>query len=92
LGELSGESSEQLIEHIAERLDHWGLSLPAILALEILRPFSFIASQGLLLCEPVLGFLYREPRVAEYADLMADRTNVDRLVSRLEQADGKERG
>jgi hypothetical protein len=92
LAELSGESSEQLIKRLAERLGQWGLSLPAILCLEVVRPLSFIASQGLLLCEPLLGFLSRTPQVAEYADLMADRANVDRLVAYLEQAHGEEKG
>lgn len=91
LGELSGERSEQLIEHLAQRLGRWKLTLPAILLLEVMRPLSFLASQGLLVCQPLLGFFYPEPHVAEYAHLMADRANVDRLVARLEQA-GPRRG
>lgn len=93
MGELSGERSEQLIEQLAERLGHWRLTLPAILFLDVIRPLSFIASQGLLLCQPLLEFLHYGPQVTEYANLMADRTNVDRLVARLEQTrpmDGKD--
>jgi hypothetical protein len=85
LGELSGDRSEQLIEQLAQRIGRWRLTLPAILFLEVIRPLSFLASQGLLLCQPLVEFIYREPQVTEYAGLMADRANVDRLVALLER-------
>jgi hypothetical protein len=46
----------------------------------------------------VLSFFYDTPRIGEYADLLADRANIDRLVARLETDSrefsdcGKERG
>jgi hypothetical protein len=82
--ESGQEQSEQLIEHLTQQINQWRLALPAILFLQVTRPFSFIASQGLLLCQPLLSFVYDAPRIADYADLLADRTNIDRLVARLE--------
>ncbi len=79
------ERNQELIEHLARRLDRWGLTSPAIVLLEVTKPLSFIASQGLLLCEPLLSFLYEGPRIADYADLLADREKIDRLVTRLER-------
>jgi hypothetical protein len=32
-----------------------------------------------------LNFLFTEPRVADYADLLADRSSVEHLIARLEQ-------
>jgi hypothetical protein len=78
-------SSEKMIEHLARQIGRWRLESPAILFLEVTKPLSFIASQGLLLCEPLLGFFYKEPQVSEYADLLADRSNVERLIARLER-------
>ena len=77
--------SEQLIEHLTEQISRWRLTMPAILLLQVTRPFSFIASQGLLLCQPLLSFVYDAPRVADYAELLADRASMDRLVRRLEE-------
>ena len=77
--------SEQLIEHLTEQISRWRLTMPAILLLQVTRPFSFIASQGLLLCQPLLSFVYDAPRVADYAELLADRASMDRLVTRLEE-------
>ena len=79
--------SEQLIEHLTEQISRWRLTVPAILILQVTRPLSFIASQGLLLCQPLLSFVYDAPRVADYAELLADRASMERLVMRLEEAE-----
>lgn len=84
MGDPKGKKSEQLIEHLAQRIAAWRLELPAVLFLEVVKPFSFIASQGLLLCEPLLSFFYEEPPVAGLADLLADRANVQGLITCLE--------
>jgi hypothetical protein len=92
------ESSEQLIEQLTRQIGSWKLTLPALLLLEVTRPFSFIASQGLLLCQPLLSYVIPEPRIADYAELLADRASVDRLVACLENQStghgqgGEERG
>lgn len=76
---------ERLVEQVAGHIRHWRLEQPAILFLEVSKPLSFIASQGLLLCEPLLNFLFTEPQVADYANLLADRSSVEHLIDRLEQ-------
>jgi hypothetical protein len=85
MGESGQQPSEQLIEQIAGQVSRWKLTVPAILILEAAKPFSFIASQGLLLSEPLLSFLYEEPRVSDYASLLSERSNVERLIARLER-------
>jgi len=83
--------SEQLIERLAKQISRWRLTVPAILLLQVTRPLSFIASQGLLLCQPLLSFVYDASRVADYAELLADRASIDRLVAQLE-AEERARG
>lgn len=83
--------SEQLIERLAKQISRRRLTVPAILLLQVTRPLSFIASQGLLLCQPLLGFVYDASRVADYAELLADRASIDRLVAQLE-AEERARG
>jgi hypothetical protein len=91
------EHNEELVERLVQRIDRWHLGLPALAVLEATRPFSFIASQGLLLCQPLLSFFYDESQIAGYADLFADRSNLERLIGRLESrravsgGEGKER-
>ena len=91
------ELGEKQMDDLYCRIRRWRLTLPALLFLEIARPFSFLASQGLLLCQPLLGFLVDESSIANYAELLADRESLDRLVGRLEDREpvkdlgGKER-
>ena len=75
-----------MIDRLAGQLQRWELAQPAILFLEATQPLSFVASQGLLLCEPVLSFFGELP-VADYAELLSDRANVERLIVRLEQGE-----
>jgi hypothetical protein len=98
MGQSGQERSEQLIDQLSQQINHWRLSLPAVLILQITRPLSFVASQALLLCEPLLSFFDGTTRIANYAELLSDRTNIDRLVARLEEGgrsqgtSGEERG
>ena len=79
------DRSERLVEQAVQRLRQWRLVLPSFLLLEVAQPFSFIASQGLLLCQPLLGFFVNESQIADWVDLLADRTQVEQLISRLDQ-------
>jgi hypothetical protein len=82
----SQEPYEDRIEALVRQIGRRKLALPALLLLEITRPFSFLVSQGLLLCQPLLGYFVEEPLVAGYADLLADRGHLDRLVTRLQES------
>jgi hypothetical protein len=95
--EKSGqEQSEQLLDRLTQHIDRWGMTLPELMFMPANKPRSLISSQRLLLChlllcQPVLSFFYDTPRIADYADLLADRANIDRLVARLEN-NGSEYG
>jgi hypothetical protein len=82
--ELSAERREQLIGELTARIARWGLITPAILFLEVNRPFSFIGSQALLFFQPLLSPLLGN-KVVEYAQLFEDRTSVERLLQHLEK-------
>lgn len=85
MGMSGQEQSEQLLEQLSQQICRWKLALPAIVFLEVTRPLSFLASQTLLLCQPLINAFYEAPQIAGYAELLADRTNLDRLVARLEE-------
>ena len=57
MSESPHEPSQRIVEKLAQRIHGWGLSTQAAVMLELVKPFSFIASQGLLMCQPVLSFL-----------------------------------
>ena len=98
LRERGQRSGEQLIEELVLHITRWGLAQPAIMLLEVTKPLSFVVSQGLLLWEPIFSLFYVEPQIAGYANLLADRSNVEDLITRLEESQpmcdstGEERG
>jgi hypothetical protein len=92
MGKSGQDQSEQLLEQLSQQICRWRLTLPAIVFLQVTRPLSFVASQALLLCQPLISAFYDAPQIAGYADLLADRANVDRLVARLEENSLTDRG
>lgn len=88
MGKSGQEQSEQLLEQLSQQIDRWGLTLPAIVLLQVTRPLSFVASQAVLLCQPLISAFYDAPKIADYAELLADRANLDWLIARLEE-DGR---
>jgi hypothetical protein len=79
------DAREQLVDQLVERVRRRGLTLPALMLLDLVQPFAFLAGQGLLLCQPLLGYLIDGPRVGAYADLLSDRDGMEQLVARLDR-------
>ena len=86
------DSSRKLVEQLAEGIVGRGLALPAMLLLEVTKPFSFLASQGLFLCQPLVGLVNQDFPVGDYAALLSDRSNIEYLIAHLERVriEGKE--
>ncbi len=82
---LSVDRQEELVDSLARRLDRWGLAGSAIALLEAHKPLSFIASQTLLILQPLATLLLGDLPVEEYSLLFADRTSIERIICRLEQ-------
>jgi hypothetical protein len=74
---------DQQIEHLATSIAERNLVMPAILALELLKPLGFLGSQAWLLVEPLFGPRGRELG-RQYATLLEDREAVERLICSLE--------
>ena len=58
------------------------LETPAVLALEIIKPFGFLLSQMLLLSEPLLGETLR-CRISSYRHVLEDPEEMTRLAALL---------
>ena len=74
----------ELLDHLAGAIIDRRLVTPAIFALELLKPFSLLSSQVLLLLEPMLQPSGQE-QTRRYAMMLQDRTTVEYLLQKLEQ-------
>lgn len=82
---LSETEIDNAVNAVAERIVGRRLEAPAMLFLEIHRPLSFVASQGLLAALPLIGPLVGADRVLGASKLLENRANIDRLISRIEE-------
>jgi len=68
---------------LADRLARLGLSAPAIVLLEVMRPVGFLCGQALWVLEPVMGPITGEAH-RRLARSLEDGVAIDRLLSALE--------
>jgi hypothetical protein len=77
------ESGEELLHKLALVITQRGLVTPAIILLEVLKPLGFICGQVWLLVDPFLS-TWTGNAGRDYAPLLEDRRNVERLLEALE--------
>lgn len=80
---LTPERRDEICQAMAERVAQFGMITPAIIFLEMHRPISFLGSQAMHFFSPIVGVFFNN--FEEYAFFFEDRTNVDRLVQKLEE-------
>ncbi|MDX1934341.1 MAG: hypothetical protein SFU56_17195 [Capsulimonadales bacterium] len=83
---LPPDRRERLLRSVAEAIRRRGLETPAVLALELNRPFAFIASQALIPFAPLLAPLIGIDRLQEVGRLLAEPGVTDELIARIESA------
>ncbi len=75
------------VEKVAHKLISLGLAAPAVLLLEAHKPLAFVGSQFLLLAQPTLNIFVSANFSQSLVDLLADPTQLDQLITQLEQKD-----
>jgi hypothetical protein len=83
--DVSPERRDQLIYMVADQVVKRGLETPATFFVEMNRPLSFIGGQALVFFAPILGVVFNQQTIEEFARLMEDRKNVDRLLNKIEE-------
>lgn len=89
---LTADRRGQLTEELAQALHRRGLGTPAIALLEAHKPLSFVASQALLALSPLIAVVAGRFPIEDYAGLLEDSSNVDRVISRLEELEDPDTG
>ncbi len=82
--ELTPERRDEIIDKVAEQIVKRGLETPAILFLEMNKPVSFIASQGMVALSPFVAPFVGFDKVRLASRLFESRDNVELLERRIE--------
>jgi ASC-1-like (ASCH) protein len=90
----SGEEKQELSEHEGELLDkvarkvvHWKMSVPAIIALESVKPLNYIGSQAMVFFEPIVQAVFNFKEYDTFRMMMERRDTIEHLLQRMEHYD-----
>jgi hypothetical protein len=75
---------EELLDRLAAKVVEWRMSVPAVLFLESVKPLNFVGSQVLVFFSPLVNSLYEFKDYQDLVALMEERSNVERLLKRIE--------
>ncbi len=81
---LSAEERDRLIDKIADYVVQRRLETPTILFLEMHKPVTFFASQGLVVFSPFMAPFVGFGNVQTASRLLGTRENVELLIKRIE--------
>ncbi|MDP3488435.1 MAG: hypothetical protein Q8S19_11000 [Bacillota bacterium] len=84
LEDLKPERRDEILMAIAKKVEKYNLITPAILFLQMSKPLSFVGSQAVLFGAPIAGAFIDERLIEDFAQVMADRENVEVLLTLLE--------
>ncbi len=88
---MDREEAVQTADALARRVVRLGLSVPAILALEMHRPLSRLAGQALVAATPVLGPVLGATGMQKLSRLLYHPGGIDLMIERIEELRDAER-
>lgn len=83
------ERLEQLSNRIANRINRHGLTIPAVMFLEMHKPLAGVGGALVHLLAPGLDWVLGDQNTDDLAILLSDRELVERLIARIEELDKK---
>jgi len=82
--ETLSEEDDQLLLELAAKIDSRGLTAPAVLWLESLRPVSFLGSQAMHFLNPFVQMLFDTEKFKRLAEILEERNHLERLLCHIE--------
>ena len=85
--EITEERANEVIEKVSKFVAERHMASAAILAIESLRPLSFIGSQALFFVEPFAQVFVNEKEYQEFAAMIEKEENLKKLMRRIDELD-----
>lgn len=85
------EAQSAAVEKMARLIVRYSLTLPAIMALESMRPLAFVGSQFMHVMSPAATMLLPFGEWDQVATLLEDRRGVEYVITVIEETDAGKR-
>ncbi len=82
---VSPERRDELLQKVVDVIARYQLFAPAAFFFSMGKPLAFVGSQLMFFLAPIAGAFVNEATIEEYAHLLSDRSNIDRLLDMLEE-------
>ncbi|MBI2921199.1 MAG: hypothetical protein HYY18_08965 [Planctomycetes bacterium] len=86
------EDEKALLEKVAKGVVVRGMTAPALLFLESVRPVSFVGGQALIFFGPVLEMILKREEIERAARMLERRDVLEMLAVRIETLEAEKRG
>lgn len=81
---FSDQELDEFIKTLAELVVNRGMSVPAIMALEMAKPLSFVGYSSLVIFGPLLEFIVDPVKMEKLQEVIADREKIEALMVSIE--------
>lgn len=82
---VSPQRRDELLGKVVDIIARYKLYAPASIFFSMGKPLAFLGSQLMFFFAPVAGLFVDEDSLEEYAHLLSDRANVERLLEMIEE-------
>ncbi|MBN2804647.1 MAG: hypothetical protein JXR91_16250 [Deltaproteobacteria bacterium] len=72
------------LDEYAQKIHSRGLDIPAVMMLEMIRPFNFVLSQVMHGFSPLFSLFGHEKKLSSMASLLESRDSIKEMISVLE--------
>ena len=84
-GEPLSEEDQVILTKIASFIVRRGMSTPALLLLESVKPLNFVGSQAMLFFEPILKSLFHADNYERVRLILERREGIELLLTKVEE-------
>ncbi|MCK4856893.1 MAG: hypothetical protein KAT58_02890 [candidate division Zixibacteria bacterium] len=81
------DHERELIDKVARKVVHWKMTVPAIVALESVKPLNYIGSQAMVFFEPMVQAVFNFADYDTFRMMMERRETIEILLQRIEHFD-----
>ncbi|MEO0288782.1 MAG: hypothetical protein ABIN00_04020 [candidate division WOR-3 bacterium] len=89
--EIPLERKEEILKKIATSIVKRGLTAPAIMFLESIKPINFISAQLMIFLEPIILTFFNISEYREASLIFEERDSVEKLIKYIEEFENTEK-